>query len=92
MLGSAIAAAESRVVRSRRDLGMRVHRLGIALARPAALAGAATAGALAGFATARVHRGSLFGVVGTSLRHGAALYVRYRTAQREAPSEDPSHG
>ena len=92
MLGSAIAAAESRVVRSRGDLGMRVHHLGIALARPAALAGAAAAGALAGFATARVHRGPLLGILGASLRQGAGLYVRYRTAQREAPGEDPAHG
>ena len=92
MLGSAIAVAESRVVRSRADLGVQVHRLGIALARPVALAGAAASAALVGFTAARARGGSPLQVLGTALRHGAGLYVRYRTAEREAPSQDAAHG
>jgi hypothetical protein len=92
MLGSAIAIAESRLVRSRADLGAHVHRLGIALARPAPLAGVAAAGALLGFAAMRIRPGSLTEALGATLRQGLSLYVRYRTAQRPAPSEDAAHG
>jgi hypothetical protein len=89
---SAIATAESRVMRSRAHLRERVHRVGIALARPAALAGAAAAGALVGFATARLRANALTSALGAGLRLGVSRYVRYRTAQRETPSQDAAHG
>jgi len=92
MLGSAIAVAESRVVRSRAHLGVQVHRLGIALARPVALAGAAAAGVLVGFATARVRANALTSALAAGLRLAVGRYVRYRTEEGEAPGEDSAHG
>ena len=89
---SAIGTAESRVMRSRTDLGHRVRRLGLALARPAPLAGAAAAGALIGFATVRLRANALSSALAAGLRLGVSRYVRYRTAQREAPSQDAAHG
>src|SRR3954467_10011063 len=85
MLGSAIAAAESRVVRSRADLATRIPRLGIVLPRPAGLRGAAGGGALVGFAAARLRANALTRALAAGLSHGLSRYVRYRTAQREVP-------
>jgi hypothetical protein len=92
MLGPAIAAAESRVVHSRAYLRQRVQRVGIALSCPAALAGAGAAGALVGFAAARLRANALTTAVAACFRLGIGRYVRYRTAQREVPGQDATHG
>jgi hypothetical protein len=93
MLPASIAAAEQRVIQSRRELYGALARLGGRLARPPSLVAAAAAGALAGFAIAR--RGGLGALARTLgaalLRHGMPLYVRYRTAQAEARGEDAAY-
>jgi hypothetical protein len=91
MARSAIAIAESRVMRSRAGLREDVRRLGRALARPASLAGAAAAGALIGFAAARYRPNSLTTALAAVARHGLLGYVRQRTAKAEAAAENPSH-
>jgi hypothetical protein len=91
-MASAIATAESRVMRSRTDVGHRINRLGLALARPAALAGAAAAGALVGFATAHLRANVLTSALAAALGRGIRGYVRHRTEQRNTPSQDGAHG
>jgi hypothetical protein len=92
MLGSAIAAAESRLGRSRADLGAHLDRLGIALARPAALAGAAGVAALMGFCAAHLRANALTSALAAAFRIGLSRYVRQRTVQGEVRSQDAGHG
>jgi phytoene dehydrogenase-like protein len=89
----AIAAAELRVIQSRRELRGALRRLGASLARPPSLLAAVAAGALAGFAVTRLGgAGALArGLARAALRHGATLYVRQRTAPAAAAAEDTHH-
>jgi len=91
---ASIAAAVRRVVESRRELRGALRRVGARLARPSSLLAAAAAGAVVGFSVTRFGgAGALArGLAAAALRHGAALYVRYRTARDDAPAEDAAHG
>jgi phytoene dehydrogenase-like protein len=91
---ASIAAAERRVIESRQKLRGAMRRVGARLARPSSLLAAAAAGAVVGFSVTRLGgAGALArGLAAAALRHGAALYVRYRTARDDAPAEDAAHG
>jgi hypothetical protein len=91
MLRSAIATAESRAMRSRADFSHRLHRLGLALAHPAPLAGAAVAGLVVGFAAVRLRPNTPGRALAAILRQGVMRYVRHRTAKPGAPAENAGH-
>jgi len=56
---ASIAAAERRVIESRRELRGAMRRVGARLARPSSLLAAAAAGALVGFSVTRLGAGAL---------------------------------
>jgi hypothetical protein len=87
---ASIAAAEQRVIQSRRELRGRLRRVGARLAWPPSLLAAATAGALVGFSLTRLGgAGALArGLAAAALRHGTTLYVRYRAERSRASAED----
>lgn len=86
---ASIAAAELRVIQSRRELRGALRRLGARLARPPSLAAAAAAGALVGFAMTRLGGAAALArtLAAALLRYGMARYVRYRTEKAGAPAE-----
>ena|SRR5947207_8457409 len=92
-MARALAAAELRVVRSRRDLSQRLGRLGARLSRPWSLAAVVGAAALAGFAIRRVGRpAAMARTLGAALlRNVMPLYVRYRTAHAAARGQHVGH-
>ena len=73
---------------ARTNVRRHVSRLGLALARPAGLAGAAATGAVAGFGATRIPVARLAQALGAVLHTGVGLYVRYRTERRASPKED----
>jgi hypothetical protein len=83
---ASIAEAQLRVAQSRRELALRLRRLGASLARPSSLLAAAAAGALVSISLTRLGgAGALARALAAAvLRHGVARYVRYRTAQSDA--------
>lgn len=77
MRPASIAAAQQRVIQSRRELRGAFRRLGASLARPASLFASAGAAAFVAFSLTRLGGG---GVVASAL----SLYVRYRTEKAGA--------
>jgi len=89
MQPASIAAAEQRVLQSRRELRGRLRRLGARLARPPSLLAAATVGGLVAFLCTRLGgAGALArGLAAAALRHGASRYVGHRTEQAGASAQ-----
>jgi len=76
---SAIAAAELRVARSRRELRDGLRRLRRSLSRPSSLFAAAAVGALWGFSLKRGRTAAIAGALATaSIRYSAANLIAGR--------------
>jgi phytoene dehydrogenase-like protein len=94
MPSASIAGAQLRVAQSRDELGLALRRLGASLARPSSLLAAAAAGAVVGFSLERLGGAGAVtrGLAAAALRHGAALYVRYRKEQARTGAENRADG